>query len=162
MSLVRVHVGGMAIDSQTQSHVVILSEEQGDRFLPIWIGSAEAYSIAMALGGVVAPRPNSHDLVANMVDALGGTLTKVVISELHDSTFFAQIFVRRANELVCLDARPSDSIALALRAKAALYISDAVPMYSKDQMHGGESSDVDELRRKLKEIRPEEFGHYEL
>jgi len=105
---------------------VLLKENDGERFLPIWVGMFESEAIAMRLQGAAVPRPLTHDLLANMVGELGGTLKYVVVNDLSESTFYARIAVERNGELRLVDSRPSDAIALALRAQIPIYAEDGV------------------------------------
>ena len=115
-----VHVELVALDAQAS--VVVLKEEAGPRWLRIWIGSAEAQSIAIEKAEQKLPRPNSHDLATRLIDGLEGRLAKVVVSELREGTFYAILFVETGGRLVEIDARPSDAIAIALRAKAPIFV----------------------------------------
>ncbi len=110
----------------SRHRVVLLKENDGERFLPIWVGMFESEAIAMRLQGAAVPRPLTHDLLANMVGELGGTLKYVVVNDLSESTFYARIAVERNGELRLVDSRPSDAIALALRAQIPIYAEDGV------------------------------------
>jgi len=123
MAVVEVKVNGLAVDAQAKSHVVILKEKDGERVLPIWIGPAEAQAIARELAGQRFPRPLTHDLLATIVEGLKARITRVVIADLKENTFFANLVIERDGEVVSIDARPSDSIAVALRAGADLFVN---------------------------------------
>ena len=124
MSMIPVRVGGLAIDERTKSPVVLLQEIEGTRVLPIWIGPMEASAIHMELLGKKYQRPLTHDLMINIMEGLNAKVSRVVITDLKDSTFFANIYVDGGSGAVAIDARPSDSIAIALRSRA---IFDCVP-----------------------------------
>jgi len=110
----------------SRHRVVLLKENEGERFLPIWVGMFESEAIAMRLQGAAVPRPLTHDLLANMVGELGGRLKYVVVNDLSESTFYARIAVERDSEVQLVDSRPSDAIALALRAEIPIYVEDGV------------------------------------
>ncbi len=121
----------MTIDSIRMSlmnyqRVVILKEKDTDRYLPIWIGPAEADSIAVKLQDVTVPRPLTHDLLRSVIDALGATVTSIVVSDLRNDTFYAKIILTCDGEYLEIDSRPSDAIALAVRVKAPIYAEEAV------------------------------------
>ncbi len=124
---VSIRVASVGLDPQTQSPVVLLVEQQGQgRQLPIWVGIFEARSIALALEQIPQPRPNSHDLLAAVVKELGGRLTRVVITELRDGTYYAELALECDGRMRSIDARPSDAIALALRTGTPLFARSAV------------------------------------
>ena len=117
---VAVHVGGIAIDRESGAPVVVLEADDGDGKLPIWIGSNEARSIAVALEGARVPRPNTHDLARRLVERLGGVIERVVVTKLERGVYFARIHLSGITDAI--DARPSDAIALALRMDAPLFV----------------------------------------
>ncbi len=160
----RMHVSGLAIDLSTKSPVVILADSEDDdsRVLPIWIGHSEAAAIAMKLADVDLKRPMTHDLMKLIIDGFDSKVVKVVINDLQDQTFYAQIYVERENFLVTIDARPSDSIALALRCDAPIYVASHV--LDSDQKSSGLNDEerVNNLRERLKRINPEDFGKFSL
>ena len=122
-----VYVESLALDERTDTPVVILREIDGNgRELPIWIGLSEAQSIAMALEEVDLPRPNTHDLIKNLLDGLEGDINRVVITELRGHTYYAVIDVQLDGRLVTIDSRPSDAIAVAIRTGAPLFATDQV------------------------------------
>jgi bifunctional DNase/RNase len=121
---VAVDVASVAFDPRAQSPVLILSERQGTRRLPIWIGAAEARSIAQRLDDVSLPRPNTHDLARRLVEGLDGVVQRVTVTDLRDGTYYAVIALQRNGRDVEIDARPSDAIALALRAAAPVFVRE--------------------------------------
>ncbi|MCS7266076.1 MAG: bifunctional nuclease family protein [Armatimonadetes bacterium] len=123
--LLKVKVEGVYSDP-VGAKVVFLVPDEGDKVLRVWIGDAEAMSIASALKGIPFPRPMTHDLLLNAIKALGGKVERVVITDLRDNTFYATVVLRNEKGVRELDARPSDSIALALRAKAPIFLSPKV------------------------------------
>jgi bifunctional DNase/RNase len=151
-------VTGLAVDSANESPVVLLKELDGDRVLPIWIGPAEANAIALRLAGVDPPRPLTHDLIQRVLDGAGLTVQRVIISDLQLNTFYAEIVLEGSSSVIKIDARPSDSIALALGARAPIFVSDSL----FEQEFGVDPSRDPErysrLRQRLERIDPEDFG----
>jgi bifunctional DNase/RNase len=170
---VEVVVWQMAMDEKTRVPIVILKEKSGTAKLPIWIGTAEATAIAMRLQGKEFQRPLTHDLFVTMLRALRGDVRKVEISSLKDTTYYARIVVQRNGELASIDARPSDSIAIAVRTDAPIFASKGLLTHSLDDVLGdaGLSEDAPQkpptreersemLRRRIEEINPEDFGRF--
>lgn len=125
-SAVEMFVGGLVLDPATQAPIVVLKDESGQITLPIWIGIAEATSIASAIKQVSMARPLTHDLFYELLLELGITVQRIVITELKDSTYFAELILGQGDKVLVLDARPSDAIAMALRATAPIYVAQAV------------------------------------
>jgi bifunctional DNase/RNase len=123
---VPVTVRGVVLDPETDSPIVLLEEHQGSRRLPIWIGEAEAQSIAIELRNIEWPRPNTHDLAKRLLAGLDANVERVVVTELRGGTYFAVLVIRAAGKRVEIDARPSDAIAIALRVHAPVYVRDAL------------------------------------
>jgi bifunctional DNase/RNase len=161
--MIEVQVVHLGLDQTTNSPVVLLKEREGERVLPIWIGPAEASAIAMEMQGVKAQRPMTHDLLKHVILGLGGELRRVTITNVRDNTYFAELLIRRDEQMVQIDARPSDSIALALRLHAPIYTSDDL----LDQS-GTESSppaperrlDAESLKQYLEKLDPQDFGRF--
>jgi len=125
--MVEVKVGGLLPDPKNPgSHILLLKIPGMARYLPIWIGPAEASSINMALRNQVFERPLTHDLLQHVIHGLGAQVTRVVITTIEDSTFFARIFMERGDEVLSIDARPSDSVALAVRVKCPIFLTRAL------------------------------------
>lgn len=145
--MIEVAVSRLGLDSSTNSFVVILEARGGTRILPIWIGRAEAESIAAHLNGVPSARPMTHDLARALIVTLGGTLQRVHITRVEDATFYAELHLTRSGEQFVVDARPSDSIALALRFGAPIFASDALlaehELPSASSPDGGGNSESD-------------------
>lgn len=123
---VEMYVGGLVMDPATQAPIVVLKDETGTVTLPIWIGMAEATSIASAIKQVAMARPLTHDLMYDLLLDLGVTVQRIVITELKDSTYFAELVLAQGDKVLILDARPSDAIALSLRASAPIYVAQQV------------------------------------
>ena len=160
MAVVEVKINGLALDAQAKSHVVILKEKDGERVLPIWIGPAEAQAIARELAGQRFQRPLTHDLLANIVEGLKAKVTRVVIAELKDNTFFAHLLLDRDGEAVVIDARPSDSIAVALRCGADIFVNEKLLNEPGEQDEPTAEEKAQELRKFLENLDPEDFGKY--
>lgn len=132
--MIKVDVAGMTVDQRNDSPVVLLYVPTEEKCLPIWIGPAEAASIGLALRGESFARPLTHDLLSMVIDGLDGRVDRVVITDQREGTYYARIFLARESEVVAVDARPSDSIALALRTQAPIYLEDAVVAKVQDSL----------------------------
>jgi bifunctional DNase/RNase len=162
--MIEVTVAHLGLDRTTNTPVVILREKGGTRVLPIWIGAAEASSIAMELQGIKAQRPLTHDLMKQIIVGLGGDLRRVVITAVKENTYFAELFIRREDHVFQVDARPSDSIALALRLHAQIFTSDELLEQSglevEEPERSGPALDAETLKRYLENLDPEDFGKF--
>lgn len=143
------NVGGQA--------VLVLEEVNGPRLLPVWIGLYEGGSIGMALAGQKFPRPLTHDLMLDAIRRLGATLDKVVITGLKDSTFFAAVHLKRDGPEVILDARPSDSIALAVRDTCPIFVDESVFAACPELLKPITGQEVEDFKKKLDTMTPEDF-----
>ncbi len=151
-------VDKLGIDLLTHDPVVILKDMDGKRFLPILIGPFEATAIALALEGAPVPRPLTHDLMRSILDSLDAKLEQVVVHDIRDSTFFAKLIVRNNGELQEIDARPSDGIALALRANAPIYVSDKIVLEESVPDSKTDDADVERFKKFIEELRPSDFN----
>jgi bifunctional DNase/RNase len=149
----------LGIESNSSEPVLILKELRGERVLPIWIGAAEAHSIALVLNDVKAERPLTHDLLKTTIDGLGARVLRVVINDLRNNTYFAQIHLDRDGSLVSIDARPSDSIALALRTRSPIFVAEDI-MSPASGGTGDDRTSKDGLKKYLRAIDPEDFGKF--
>jgi bifunctional DNase/RNase len=156
----RVEIKGLMLDPASNVPIVILRDTQSQLFLPIWIGVFEANAIALRIEGVEPPRPMTHDLLRLVLDQLGATVDKIVISDLRESTFFALIHIRQGEASVTVDARPSDAIALALRANAPIFVLRAVLDKAQAADLATQVNDEEKLKKWLEEISPEELGKW--
>ena len=162
--MIEVRVAHLGLDRDSNAPVVVLQEKDGERVLPIWIGPAEASAIAMELAGVKFARPLTHDLLKQIITGLGAELRRVNITSVKDNTYFAELLIYRDNNVFQVDARPSDSIAVALRLKAPIFVdaglldgngpsitrtSEAAPL------------DPDALKTYLQNLDPEDFGRFQ-
>lgn len=163
--MVEMRVRGLAVDAGSRQPVVILMDPSETRFLPIWIGVFEADAILLALEEIKVPRPATHDLMKSLIEALDARLVKVVIHSLEDksSTYYANLVLQpagRPGELE-VDARPSDSIALALRLGAPIYVAEDVLARSSVQDKAKISREMEDFKRFLAEVKPEDFAKYD-
>jgi uncharacterized protein len=160
-ALVAMSIKGLMLDPVSNSPIVVLKDEAEKFFLPIWVGIFEANAIALQLENVTTPRPMTHDLLRNMISELDAQVTRIVINDLRDSTFFAQIRVLTAGRTLELDARPSDAIALALRTEAPIFVAQSV--LEQAQTISPEGDEPDEKMKKWFEgLGPEELGKYKM
>jgi len=159
---VEMKIKGLMIDPVSNMPIIILKNDAGDSVLPIWVGIFEANAIAMQLESVVSPRPMTHDLLKNVIEGLEAKIARVVINDLRDNTFFANIFLDRNGDDLCIDSRPSDAMALALRAEAPIFVEKAVLEKSASPEAGGDSAETERLRRWLETVDPDELGKYEM
>ena len=154
----RFTVSGLAVDAANDSPVVLLREQDGERVLPIWIGPGEANAIALRLAEIVPARPLTHDLLKRVIEGAGLTVRQVVISDIREHTFFAEIILEGEGWMTRIDARPSDSIALALRTDAPILVSDQVYEKEFGICPDGDPGRFERLRQRLRRIEPGAFG----
>lgn len=158
--LVRMEIKGLVLDPTSNIPIVVLREQEGRLFLPIWIGVFEANAIALRIEGVEPPRPLTHDLLRSVFEHLEASIERVEISDLQENTFFALIHVQRNGKSSTIDARPSDAIALALRAEAPIFVRREVLDRAKAVDLATELSDDEKLKKWLEELNPEDLGKY--
>ena len=181
MNTVEARVHGLILEHKTQQNIVVLREVDGLRILPIWIGPGEAQAIRRILSEEPFPRPLTHDLLHIIVEGLKAKIERVVIADLRENTFFASVIVQRGDDLLSVDARPSDSIAIALRAKAPIFVNDKLlqtPPWEGEGEAAGEGAGegapeeprraltdeekAEQLRRYLEDMDPEDFGKFQM
>ena len=160
--MVEVRVDGLALDIASNSPVVILKPVDQEGILPIWIGHYEAWAIAMELSGFSSKRPLTHDLIRELVSQLEANVARVEVTELRDQTFFAQIQLNTTHGRMTIDARPSDSIAIALKAKAPIFANEELLQPRAPEGRLSAINDPESLRERLRRINPEDFGNYSL
>jgi bifunctional DNase/RNase len=152
---------GVSFDLVGKQPIVLLKTADGNKFLPIWIGHPEAAAILMRLQGASTPRPMTHDLVTDMLSQLDAQVVRITVTELRDSTFYAQITVAQDGSEIEIDSRPSDAIALAIRAEAPIFVADRVIEESAIEFEGEEVNEeeiVSEFKQFLEEVSPDEFA----
>lgn len=173
--MVEVVVARLGLDSTTQSYVLVLQEKGGTRLLPIWIGQPEAESIVMQIHSIKRARPLTHDLCKNLILGLGGSLRRVQITRVEKNTYYAELHINRGDAVVQIDARPSDSIAIALRLAAPIFASETLLSSMEVEDQGDDESSgapdpnagedvlsADQLKEYLENLRPEDFGKFNL
>ncbi len=156
------HIYGVSFDIVGKQPIVLLKTADGNKFLPIWIGHPEAAAILMKLQGANTPRPMTHDLVTDMLAQLEARVIRITVTELRDSTFYASITIQQDGSEIEVDSRPSDAIALAVRAEAPIFADDHVIEESAIEFAEGEDVNeeeiVDEFRKFLDQVTPDEFA----
>ena len=160
---VEMKIRGLMMDPATNMPIVVLKDVNGSGILPIWVGIYEANAIALEIEKVTTPRPMTHDLIKILLLGLGTTMRKVVVSELKEDTFYAVIWLERNGDLISVDSRPSDALALALRLDCPIYVDDAVLKSSKMSNAVSEKmGNNEELRRWLEGLGDEDLGRYKM
>jgi len=159
---VEMKIRGLMMDPVNNMPIVILKDVHGNTVLPIWVGVYEANAIALEIEKVSTPRPMTHDLIRNLLIGLNTALRKVVVSELKDDTFYAVIWLDRDGELISVDSRPSDALALALRLDCPIYVEEAVLKSSKQAATISDKVSNEELRRWLEGLNDEDLGRYKM
>jgi uncharacterized protein len=159
---VEMKIRGLTMDPVTQMPIVVLKDVNGNTVLPIWVGIFEANAIALEIEKVSTPRPMTHDLLKTLLMGLEAGVRKVVVSDLKDDTFYALIWLERGGELISIDSRPSDALALALRLDCPIYVEDTVLKTSKLTNTVNEKVQSDELRKWLEGLNDEDLGRYKM
>ena len=156
-----VEIKGLMMDPTSNVPIVILRNDELGKMLPIWIGIFEANAIALQLEGVEAPRPMTHDLMKGFLDTLESRILRVIISDLNENTFYAEIHLEvPSGEELIVDSRPSDAIALALRAKAPVFVNEVVFEKATHDTSESTSEDEERLKKWLEEVDPDDLGKY--
>jgi bifunctional DNase/RNase len=160
---VEMKIRGLMMDPVTNMPIVILKDTNGNTVLPIWVGVYEANAIALEIEKVSTPRPMTHDLIKTLLLGLNTSIRKVVVSELKEDTFYAVIWLDRDGELISVDSRPSDALALALRLDCPIYVEDLVLKSSKLAANVADKANTnEELRRWLEGLNDEDLGRYKM
>jgi bifunctional DNase/RNase len=160
---IEVRIRGLMMDPATNMPIVVLKDVASETVMPIWVGSFEANAIFIEIEKVEAPRPMTHDLIRNLIRHLNAELERVVITELKDDTFLAVLWLRQGEEAVTIDARPSDAIALALRADCPIYVSEQVMQAAKLNTTGPpDGPTAEQLRGWLEGLNDEDLGRYKM
>lgn len=159
---VEMTIRGLVLDPVTNSPIVILKDVGGDAVLPIWVGAFEAQAIALEMEKVSTPRPMTHDLIKNVLVGLETQVHKVVVTELREDTFYAVIWLDRGGEVISIDSRPSDALALALRVDCPIFVDDLVLKTSKLATNATDRVTAEELRKWLEGLNDEDLGKYKM
>jgi bifunctional DNase/RNase len=165
--LIRMKVSGLTIDPLTNTPIVILKDLQEKKAIPIWIGLFEASAIATELEKIAFSRPMTHDLLTDILRVMEVEVTKIEINDLRNNTFFANIYLFKDGKSLVIDSRPSDAIAVALRANAPIFVDDKVIEKSRNVDFGSKLSDLDNLKEEklkdfLENLSPDDFGKYKM
>ncbi|HTS70859.1 MAG TPA: bifunctional nuclease family protein [Terriglobia bacterium] len=159
---VEMKIRGLVMDPVTNMPIVILKDVAGTSVLPIWVGIYEANAIALEIEKVTTPRPMTHDLLRNLLLGLETRVQKVVVSELRDDTFYALIWLEREGQMMSIDSRPSDALALALRVDCPIYVEDEVLKNSKSSANSTDKVSNEEMRKWLENLGDEDMGRYKM
>jgi hypothetical protein len=159
---IEMKIRGLMMDPVSQIPIVVLKDVASDTVLPIWVGVYEANAIALEIEKVATPRPMTHDLIRNVLSGLDTRVHKVVVTELRDDTFYAVIWMERAGQIISVDSRPSDALALALRMDCPIFVDDEVLKSSKVASSAAERTGHDELRKWLEGLGDDDLGKYKM
>ncbi|HTL43912.1 MAG TPA: bifunctional nuclease family protein [Vicinamibacterales bacterium] len=155
-------IKGLMVDPITNMPIIILRDKDGQRVLPIWVGVFEANAIALQIENVTTPRPMTHDLLRNVIQDLRAQIEKIVVSDLKENTFYALIYLRVNGDTLAIDSRPSDAIALALRARAPIFVEERVIDHAKTVDFAPEKGDAERLQKWLESLDPDDMGKYKM
>lgn len=153
-----VEVSSIRLEEETETPIMLLQQPNTNKVLPIWIGTIEAVSIAYAQEGFVHPRPQTHDLLLNIIDSLNAKILEVSITDIHDKTYFAEIRLSTHDGELTLSSRPSDAIALALRSSAEIFVSSSVFNENFIEIYDEDRVDIDEFTEFINNVIPEDFS----
>ena len=159
---IEMKIRGLMVDPVTNMPIVVLKDVSGNSILPIWVGVYEANAIALEIEKVSTPRPMTHDLIRNVLFGLETGVRKVVVNDLKEDTFYAMIWLERNGELISIDSRPSDALAVALRLDCPIYVDETVLKSSKTVAAVTEGGSNDELRKWLENLNNEDLGPYKM
>ncbi len=159
---VEMKIRGLMVDPSTQQPIVILKDVKGDLVLPIWVGLFEASAIALEVEKASTPRPMTHDLLRNLIHGLNARVDRIVVSELRDDTFFAVIWLEQNGEMVTIDARPSDALALALRSDCPIFVEESVLRTAKVIPSPADQATPEDLKNWLENLNDDDLGRYKM
>lgn len=160
--LIEMTIKGLMVDPITNMPIVILRDDEGQRVLPIWVGIFEANAIALQIENIETPRPMTHDLLRNIIGDLQASVEKIVVSDLKENTFYALIHLKVDGDVVAVDARPSDAIALALRVRAPILVEESVIDNAKSLDFAPDKGDSERLAKWLESLDPSDLGKYKM
>src|SRR5579862_2550970 len=159
---IEMKISGLMMDPVTNMPIVVLKDHGGDAVLPIWVGVYEANAIALEIEKVTTPRPMTHGLLKNLLVGLETMVRKVVVTELRDDTFFAVIWLERDGQMISIDSRPSDALALALRMDCPIFVDDEVLKNSKVATNVNDRVSAEDLRKYLENLGEDDLGRYKM
>tara|TARA_B100001173_G_scaffold196076_1_gene169059 strand:+ start:103 stop:582 length:480 start_codon:yes stop_codon:yes gene_type:complete len=155
---ISVEVSSIRLEEETETPIMLLQKPNTNKVLPIWIGTIEAVSIAYAQEGFVHPRPQTHDLLLNILDSLNAKILEVSITDIHDKTYFAEIKLSTHEGELTLSSRPSDAIALALRSSAEIFVENSVFNDNYIEIYDEDKVDIEEFSQFIDNVSPEDFS----
>ncbi len=153
-------IGGLGFDPRNMSPLVLLRDQEELNFLPIWIGVFEAAAIAMELQNVKPPRPMTHDLIIETIKQLGGVVEKIVVTDIKEGTFFSVIEIKKDDKVIKIDARPSDAIAVAVRSRVPILVSEVVMMQAKLVNSEKDAAETKKFKDFIADLKPEDFTKF--
>ncbi len=153
---------GVAFDTITNSPIVLLKDSKAERYLPIWIGLFEAQAIALKMDNITTPRPMTHDLLNNILKDLGAVVEKIVICDIKDNTYYAEIYLNLDGKKFVIDSRPSDAIALAVRCNCQIFANEEIMQKAKFFDMTSEGDELEQLKKWLEEVDPEALSKYKM
>ena len=159
---IEMKIRGLMVDPSTQMPIVLLKDPESEALLPIWVGLYEANAIALEVEKAQAPRPLTHDLLRNLIRSLNGRVVRVVVTELKDDTFYAVIWIEQNGEIVSVDARPSDALALALRTDCPVFVDQDVLLAAKVLPNPVEQASSQDVKKWLENLNDEDMGRYKM
>jgi uncharacterized protein len=159
---IEMKIRGLMVDPSTNMPIVLLKDPQSEALLPIWVGLYEAQAIALEVEKTQTPRPLTHDLLRSAIDSLNAQVKRIVVTELKDDTFYAVIWMEQDGEIVSLDARPSDALALALRADCPIFVDEEVLRAAKVLPNPAEQVSSQDVKKWLEGLNDEDLGRYKM
>jgi bifunctional DNase/RNase len=158
--MIEMTIGGLGFDPRNMSPLVLLRDQEELNFLPIWIGVFEAAAIAMELQNVKPPRPMTHDLIIETIKQLGGVVEKAVVTDIKEGTFFSVIEIKKDDKVIKIDARPSDAIAVAVRSRVPILVSEVVMMQAKLVNSEKDAAETKKFKDFIADLKPEDFTRF--
>jgi bifunctional DNase/RNase len=159
---IEMKIKGLVVDPISKMPIVVLEDLNSEQILPIWIGVFEANAIALKIEDISTPRPMTHDLVKNFLDKLNISVEKVVVNDVRDNTFYALIYCRYNDQVITIDSRPSDAIALSLRVEAPIFVEEDVVKKAHSLKFDENLEGSEKLKKWLENLKPENFGKYKM
>jgi len=159
---VEMKIRGLMVDPSTNMPIILLKDAQSEALLPIWVGLYEAQAIALEVEKSQTPRPLTHDLLRNLIHGLNARVQRIVVTELKDDTFYAVIWMEQNGEIVALDSRPSDALALALRTDCPIFVDEDVLRAAKVLPNPAEQASSQDVRKWLESLNDEDLGRYKM
>ncbi|MCJ7579943.1 MAG: bifunctional nuclease family protein [Candidatus Aminicenantes bacterium] len=159
---IEMRIKGLVVDPISKMPIVVLEDIKNERMLPIWIGVFEANAIALRIENIATPRPMTHDLLKNLLDKLDIKVEKIVVNDVRDNTFYALIHCRYKDQIITIDSRPSDAIALVLRTDAPIFVEESVVEKAHSMKIDENLEDSEKLKKWLENLQPDDFGKYKM